>query len=81
MNAVLPAAAAVYLLALGAAPARAGSVSLAPGLQIDGSGGDWRRHEIVRIWRDQGGCRLSIVSYRRPDGEIDTRESRTCGKD
>lgn len=43
--------------------------------------GDWRRHEIVRTYRDQDGCRLRVVSYHRPNGDVDTRESRECGKD
>ncbi len=60
--------------------ALAGSISAAPGARIDGRG-DWRRHEIVRTWRDEGGCRLSVVSYHRPNGDVDSRQFRDCGKD
>lgn len=60
--------------------ALAGSISVAPNARIDAKG-DWRRHEIVRSWRDESGCRLSVVSYHRPDGDIDQRQIRDCGKD
>ncbi|MCW2284967.1 hypothetical protein M2323_002906 [Rhodoblastus acidophilus] len=60
--------------------ALAGNIAAAPGARVD-SKGDWRRHEIVRIWRDESGCRLSVVSYHRPNGDIDSRQTRECGKD
>lgn len=60
--------------------ALAGNISAAPGARIDAKG-DWRRHEIVRTWRDEGGCRLSVVSYHRPNGDVDSRQIRDCGKD
>jgi len=62
-----------------AGPARAGAASLdAPAYA---GKGDWRRHEVVRTWRDEGGCRVSVISYHHPDGVVETRESRDCGKD
>jgi chloramphenicol 3-O-phosphotransferase len=62
-------------------PASAGSMTLAPNASVDQGRGDWRRHEIVRTWRDEAGCRLSVVTYHRPDGEIERRQNRECGKD
>ncbi|MCW2319001.1 hypothetical protein M2322_004570 [Rhodoblastus acidophilus] len=50
-------------------------------LRFDANQGDWRRHEIVRTFRDEAGCRLSVVSYHRPDGDVDTRLSRDCGRE
>ena len=62
-----------------AAPARADAASLdAPAYA---GKGDWRRHEVVRTWRDGGGCRVSVISYHHPDGVVETRENRDCGKD
>jgi hypothetical protein len=77
---VLSAAApsAVWLQAFPSA--LAGNISAAPGARIDGKG-DWRRHEIVRNWRDESGCRLRVVSYHHPGGEVDSRQIRDCGKD
>ena len=43
--------------------------------------GDWRRHEITRTYRDEDGCRLRVVSFHRINGDVDTRESRECGRD
>ena len=82
--------AAFALLALGLAlglaaplapvtPARADAASLdAPAYA---GKGDWRRHQVVRTWRDEGGCRVSVISYHHPDGVVETRESRDCGKE
>jgi hypothetical protein len=78
MKRVFLAAAALPLAVSGVS---AQVVSMVPNARMDGTEGDWRRHEVVRSWRDQGGCRLSVVSYHRPDGDIQTRESRDCGKD
>jgi len=52
----------------------------AAALETGAGDGDWRRHEIVRTYRDEDGCRVRVVSYHRLNGEIDTRESRDCGK-
>ncbi|PPQ38739.1 hypothetical protein [Rhodoblastus acidophilus] len=42
--------------------------------------GDWRRHEVVRTYRDDEGCRLSIIAYHHANGGVDTRERRDCGR-
>ena len=60
--------------------ALAGNIAAAPDARIDGRG-DWRRHEIVRTWRDESGCRLIVVSYHHPGGDVDSRQFRDCGKD
>ena len=62
-------------------PAGAGTMAITPHANIDQGKGDWRRHEIVRTWRDEGGCRLSVVTYHRPNGEVDHLQNRDCGKD
>lgn len=59
----------------------AGMAQVGVGLHPGAENGDWRRHEIVRVYRDNEGCRISLVSYHRPDGGIDTRQSRDCGRD
>lgn len=60
--------------------ALAGNIAAAPNARIDGRG-DWRRHEIVRTWRDENGCRLSFISYHHPGGKVDSRQVLNCGKD
>jgi len=90
MTKSIPAAALITAVVLTGAPsavwpqafpsALAGGASAAPGARIDARG-DWRRHEIVRNWRDESGCRLRVVSYHRPDGDIDSRQIRDCGRD
>jgi len=60
--------------------ALAGNIAVAPGARIDAKG-DWRRHEIVRTYRDESGCRLSVVSYHRPGGGVEQRQIRDCGRD
>ena len=62
-------------------PALAGTMAIAPNANVDQGKGDWRRHEVVRTWRDESGCRLSVITYHRPNGEVDRRQSRDCGKD
>ncbi|MBB4200092.1 hypothetical protein GGD83_003919 [Rhodoblastus sphagnicola] len=42
--------------------------------------GDWRRHEIVRSYRDDAGCQLVIINYHHTDGGVDVRENRDCSK-
>lgn len=67
--------AAVLIASLGALAAEAATIETGMG------DGDWRRHEIVRTYRDEDGCQLRVVSYHRTNGDVDTRESRDCGKD
>lgn len=42
--------------------------------------GDWRRHEIVRTYRDDEGCRLAVIAYHHANGGVDTLERRDCSK-
>jgi len=42
--------------------------------------GDWRRHEIVRTYRDDEGCRLAIIAYHHANGGVDTLERRDCSR-
>jgi hypothetical protein len=62
---------------LNSAPASAGGLVLAP----HAPEGDWRRREIVRTWRDEDGCQLRVIFYHRPDGEVETRQTRDCNKE
>ncbi|MCW2318996.1 hypothetical protein M2322_004565 [Rhodoblastus acidophilus] len=51
----------------------------AAGMQATGvECGDWRRHEVVRFYRDQNGCRLYTITYHRPDGDVDFQAHRDC---
>jgi len=70
-------AAAALALTAAAGMAQVGSGLHPPGAE----NGDWRRHEIVRVYRDNEGCRIRVISYHRPNGAIDTRQSRDCGHD
>jgi hypothetical protein len=42
--------------------------------------GDWRHHEIVRTYRDDEGCHLTVISYHHADGGVDVLKSRDCRK-
>lgn len=55
-------------------------VSPAVAAVSDGVRGDWRRHEIVRTYRDDEGCLIVVIAFHHADGGVDSREQRDCRK-
>ncbi|MBB4199419.1 hypothetical protein CCR94_20180 [Rhodoblastus sphagnicola] len=78
MNRWFPAVAALALTA---------GIAVGQGAALGGPGlpgadkGDWRRREVVRTYRDNEGCKISVISYHHGDGDVETRQSRDCGRD